>query len=268
MSGGPMPYVMDKGPYFSVLEDRMATAARRTQMLLDLRNNVDLSSLVGLNSTSLVGDGKQVGQRVAVLNTLWFGMKLTGNRWVPQPNAFPTGHWQGYQGDPEKILRRTLIRAIEVSLGVDYGANPAGATRLWPIDIVWVCQGPFFQGWVMWLEAPGAATGGQVTITLTTPAAAGLPVDARITRDDAAAAKPRYKSPPDANDWAASRGMWVVGHEDYDKRVVYSTLQSTIGRITVPRIEWRRKNTEVICVAPAEWEGGVLQNGRPYTPGT
>src|SRR5512140_627736 len=113
MSGGPMPYVMDKGPYLSVLEDKLVDPSKRAQFLASLRGPTPLSSLVGLNSTSLDDDGKLPDERVAVLNQLWFGMQLEGGTWVKHPDDFPTGFWQGYQGDPEAILRAALIRAIE-----------------------------------------------------------------------------------------------------------------------------------------------------------
>jgi hypothetical protein len=262
-----MPYVMDKGPYLSVLEDKLVDPSKRAQFLASLKGPTLLSSLVGLNSTSLDGDGNRPDQRVAVLNQKWFGMQLEGGNWVKHLNDFPTGFWQGYQGDPEAILRAALIRAIEVSLGVDHGANPIARTRNWPIEISWVCQGPFFQCWVGWQESPVTAGGGHVTLTITSPAAEGLPVNPKITRTNV---KPEYEKDPANNAGNAARGLWVFGHEDYTKTIRYSTIGSGIGSprnlIQEPHVEWRRTSTDVVCVAPAEWEGGVLAAGRPYTP--
>jgi hypothetical protein len=260
MTGGPMPYVMDTGPYLSVLEDRLNNPATRAAILTSLRTGALVSSIAGLDSRSLDDDLKTPAQRIAVLNQCWFGMTpRAGGGWDPAPpGAFPTGFWNGYQGDPHAILRDGLIRAIEVSLGVDHGVDPVHHTREWPIEVSWVCQGPFFQCWVTWMKSP---TGGHVSLTITTPAAKGLPVDARITRD---VEKQEYKSPPPSNAFAAARGQWVVGHEDYTKTVKYSTIGSTIGVIKEPHVEWRAKNAAVKCVRPAEWEGGVLANGRSY----
>jgi hypothetical protein len=182
------------------------------------------------------------------------------NNWVKQPDKFPTGFWKGYQGDPEKILREGLERAIETSLGIDYGADPIVPTRNLPIDIEWVCQGPFFQCWVTWQRSPKAASG-RVSLMISTPAADGLEVEAKITRPTV---KAGYAYPVPANAWNAAHGALVVGHEDYTKKTTYSTLGSTFGLIRVPHIEWRAKKADVICVAPAEWEGGVLPNGHPY----
>jgi hypothetical protein len=59
--------------------------------------------------------------------------------------------------------------------------------------------------------------------------------------------------------------MWVIGHSDYTKTVVCSTEGSSQAQITVPGLQWRAADPSVVCVSPAEWEGGVLPNGRPYT---
>ena len=258
-----MPYVMDSGPYLSVLEDRLNDPTRRGPILTDLRSGEALSTIAGLDSTNLDGDHKLPDERVAILNRYWFGMDLVAGAWVKQPNTFPTGFWQGYQGDPEEILRKALIRAIEVSLGIDHGTDPGGSTRDWPIEVTWVCQGPFFQCWVSWMEA--ASGGGHVSLTITTPAANGLPVNPKITRTSV---KPEYASPPATNAWTAPRGMWVLGHADYTPSVQFSIIGSPIGLIFEPKLQWSRKNTAVVCVAPAEWEGGVLAAGRPYSPPT
>lgn len=106
MGGGPMPYVLDTGPYLSVLEGRVNDPARRTSILTSLRNGDPLATIAGLDSTTLDADGKLPHERVEILNQCWFGMSSPSpGRWTKQPNAFPTGFWQGYQGDPEAILR-------------------------------------------------------------------------------------------------------------------------------------------------------------------
>jgi hypothetical protein len=315
MTGGPMPYVIDVGPYISVLEHRLNTPAKRAQILADLRGSKLVWEIAGLDSQNLntpatpTKPASTAAQRIATFNQLWFGMKQdAGGRWNPQPNAFPTGHWNGFQGDTHEILRQGLICAIEVSLGVDHqppatGANQIvrkriGTTRIgnrilstkvasskfgkrignlvnkmmgkgvvsirdWPIDISWICQGPFFQCWVTWMATPSG--GGHVSLTITTPAAKGLPVGALITRSK----KPpdaEYKCPPPPGAYLADRGAWVIGHEDYTSSPAPSTTGSGVGGVTVPTIEYRPKSPNVICVAPAEWEGGVLAAGRPYIP--
>jgi hypothetical protein len=58
----------------------------------------------------------------------------------------------------------------------------------------------------------------------------------------------------------------VVGHEDYTETLGFSTTGSGVGLIPMPTVEYRPKSTDVVCVAPAEWEAGVLAAGRKYTP--
>jgi hypothetical protein len=292
MTGGPMPYVLDVGPYFSVLEDRLSTPDRRAAILTLLRNGALVSDIAGLESTSLDGDGHGAdpGYRVKVLNECWFGMKQNAaGGWDPQPNVFPTGFWNGYQGDTHAIFRAGLIRAIEVSLGIEHGApwpgpnqngpyendiagigkrisnwvkNVTGVSRDCPIELSWICQGPFFQCWVTWMKKPDGS--GHVSLMFTTPAAKGLSVKAKITRP--APADPEYACPPRPGAYAVGRGVWVLGHEDYTDTPGFSTLGSSVTGITTPTIEYHPKSTAVVCVAPAEWEAGVLAAGRPYTP--
>jgi hypothetical protein len=268
MTGGPMPYILDKGPYFSVFESRVANRATRIQTLQDLRNpGVDLSSLAGFDSTNLAQDGLDRDHRVAVLNQGWFGMKHNGG-WVKQPAHIPTGFWNGYQGDPEAILRDALTRAIEVSLDLAHGDPPPSVpgpnSRFWPIDIYWICQGPWFQCWVLW-RAVSSGAGGHVSLVITTPAAEGYPLNSRITRDPPP--KPKYACPPPPAARDDAEGMWVVGHENYVKQIQYATVGTALGNFKPPTVYWSPTDINtVVCVAPAEWEGGVLPNGRAYQP--
>jgi hypothetical protein len=273
-----------------VLETRLNTPDKRAAILASLRGGALVSDIAGLDSTSLDEDQDTPEYRVKTLNECWFGMKKdNAGKWVTQPNVFPTGFWNGFQGDPHAIFRAGLIRAIEVSLGIDHGAQWPGAgtsgsdgigkrivkwlgtfmgtARDWPIEITWVCQGPFFQAWVTWTKGSGGS--GHVSLVLTTPASKGLPVDAKISRPPPV--KREYACPPPLNAFAAPRGAWVLGHEDYavqpaSPELPASTLGSEVTVIPKPTLEYRCKSTDVICVAPAEWEGGVLAAGRPYTP--
>src|SRR5262245_28373681 len=151
---GSMPYVLDKGPYFSVVETLLDVPAFRAHALLELRSGTPIADLCGFDSTSLDADGRTPTQRRDHLNREWFA--IGGNDW-----------WVGYDGgDTHAILREAMERAIEVSFGIDHGAalpngvNAIGdwetaslaarpATRHWPINVNWICQGPWFQCWVL-----------------------------------------------------------------------------------------------------------------------
>ena len=276
---GAMPYLLDKGPYFEVIEDLLSDMGKRVALLGQLRAGVALSDLVGFDTSNLNGDGHDKGWRVDHLNRDWFGMtdNGAGAGWHKQPGVFPTGFWAGYQGDPEAILREATKRAIEVSLGVRHGLQgepePAASEiqRAWPIDMYWICQGPWFQCWVLWRQRDNTQTAGGVTLLITTPAGRGYPLTSKITRpvdpNDPPYTAPEYASPPPPGAELESRGVWVIGHEDYDKTVICSTRPGRKRRIVVPRVEWRAVDPDTVaCVRPAEWEGGVLHDGRAYVP--
>ncbi len=271
-----MPYVVESGPYLSVLASKLADAGRRAALLTELRNGTALSRLCGFDSTNLGADGLDEESRVEHLNRDWFGMApVAGGQagaWQKQPNKVPTGFWVGYQGDTESILREAMMRALEVSFDLPpKGAAPARAetaARRWPIDVYWICQGPWFQGWVLWRKGDSTPLGGHVTVIISTPPAKGHPLTAQITRPNAVFPRDaEYACPPPAAARGNSRGMWVVGHDNYTKEVVFSTVPTPFGQVTFPRLAWQPRDiASIVCVAPSEWEGGVLAEGRPYVP--
>lgn len=259
---GVMPYVMEKGPYLSVIE-YLLEPDRRVAALQKLRAGVPIADLVGFHAPGLDPDGRTEATRKQHLRRDWFGAEDAQDK----PT---TGFWQGYNGDVEAIVREGVIRAIEVAAGLDHPAGDGGgsggpspvATRRWPISVYWVCQGPWFQSWVTWQRDPEGT--GHVTLTLCTPAATGYPLNPRITRN-VAPGDPKhreYASPPASDAHEADRGMWVIGHEDYQRVVQLSLVPADFGTIVLPAVTWRPKAEAVVCVAPAEWEGGVLAAGR------
>jgi hypothetical protein len=279
---GPMPYVVEKAAYISVIESRLSDLDERISALRQLRLGAPISTLCGFDSTNLgappdsytndpgFGDRLTPAQRLAHLDGDWFGMNQNANQaWVKQPGAFPTGFWRGFQGDPEAILREAIERAIEVSLDLAPGADvedPCCLNRQWPIDLYWICQGPVFQCWVLWRKDDEGSSG-HVTLLMTTPMANGHPLTSKITRPVTGVIPYRreeYASPPPTGSRRDRQGMWVVGHEDYQKVLVTSTNPTNIGEILWPRTGWKALSTDVVCVRPAEWEGGVLHDGRPY----
>ncbi len=282
-----MPYLLHKGAYFEVLESILADPAERVARLGKLRAGAPLADLCGFDSTNLgtppdpnaglpgTGDKRTPDDRVEHFNRDWLGMTNEGGGgWAKQPEAFPTGFWGGFQGDPEAILRATLERAIEVSMDLAPGA-PVDATftppRLWPIDIYWLCQCAVFQSWVLWRESDVSAEG-HVTVLFTTPAAQGYPLTTKITRPltgPAPYTASEYACPPPPAARRNRQGMWLLGHEDYlEPTISYSTVGTPAGDIQWPGLEWRASSQSVVCVAPAEWEGGVLHAGRPHAAPT
>jgi hypothetical protein len=309
---GTMPYVLDKGPYFSVVENKLDNLPTRAQALNALRAMAPpangqgpgqmVADICGFDSTNLGspnpprGDRRTPADRRRHLNEDWFGMSDSSGAWKKRtPLSVPTGCWTNYAGDPEAILREAMIRAIEISFNIAHGgALPAevpalddwGAavqwqqshqvtSRHWPIDVTWICQGPFFQCWVTWRKLDNSPTGGRVSVLITTPAlvcpnTTPYPLTSQITRpleNDPTPPGPDYHCPPLPNaPGTDSHGIWVIGHENYTPIQVPSTLGTQPGGMNMPSVTWVAQSTTVVTVEPAEWEGGVLQPGRPYTP--
>ena len=76
---GNMPYVVDKGPYFSVLEAKIADPQLRRDALTELRNPaVDLADLCAFESSTLdgpnpPGDGRTYWDRYDHFRWDWLG---------------------------------------------------------------------------------------------------------------------------------------------------------------------------------------------------
>ena len=126
---GAMPYLLDKGPYFEVIEDLLSNRGKRIEILGSLRGGAALATSWASTRAVSSPTGRTPDYRVEHLNEDWFGMtNNAGARdWQKQPNKFPTGFWRGYQGDPEAILRDAMKRTIEVSLGLPPGSRGARA---------------------------------------------------------------------------------------------------------------------------------------------
>jgi hypothetical protein len=190
-----------------------------------------------------------------------------------------TGFWVQYYGNVEEIVRQTLIRTIEVSLGLDHGEEvPAdGPRRELPIELFWKCPQRWFEGWVTWRwdEAHGT---GQVTSMFATPGS-GKPVlqnplDGRgafeassslVTAPGDAPVSPG-PSRAAANPGQSPKGMWVVTHRYHlempDLPDHYPTAS---GQWAIPEFGPTYVGLcDVVCVEPSEADGGVNPYGRVY----
>lgn len=166
-----MPKHMTKGPYFAKLganhSPPVASTApdQRAYLLAELRNGIHLAEIMTIGQ---VGGAAGKGH----LRQDWFG------EGVVNANG-QTGWWRNWKGEPEKVLRCGLIRALEVAMGLSHncphhtpGLAPAGTTadpaqrppggRNLPIDYYWVCGPSRFEVYVNWNSR-------QVTVILVTP---------------------------------------------------------------------------------------------------
>lgn len=193
-------------------------------------------------------------------------------------DAWPsTGFWFQYHGDVEGIVRESLIRAMEVAIGIDHdAAAPSVPDRVLPIELFWKCPQRWFEGWVTWRWDPAHRTG-QVTLMLATPGS-GKPVLENpelgresfipsTSRVDAPGDSPTGPGPADSADaLQAPKGMWVITHRQH------AQLPSPPDDRAMDEGNWLIPSFgptyvgagPVICVQPDERDGGVRPFGRPY----
>jgi hypothetical protein len=214
-----------------------------------------------------------------------------------------TGYWRQWYGDAEGIVAETFIRAVEVSLGIDHvdpnttDLDSLVPTRCWPIEVFWRCPAPWLEGWVTWRhEAAGASrppgTGigdrlrqvlvgladrfgsdsgpahscGHVTVHLHTPSHCGSVLLLSPIRPRPFNAIADYRDNPVSS--AMDRGMWVIAHTQQIQHKFYGVTEpSPPGQFSLPMFGPFVESTgKIVTVQPNEPDGGVLANGRPYTP--
>jgi hypothetical protein len=249
----PMPYTLTRGPLLTLVENALNphTAAERGErdaLLGELRLGTPLAALVSATSQPLTGVAIPQAPLDDRLAKDWFGSGAKG------PPGEPTGYWVDYQGDVEGVLREGLIRTIEVSMGLTHGAEPAAATRSWPVQVHWKCPNPYFEVWVSWRRHDDTAGGGQVDMLIATPPdkANRLTTRPQFPPGPPAGvpAEPTPLAEPTAA--AACQGMWLVAHEHHrlgvaDERVAVPSG----GRLAVETD--RARTGALIGLAAGEW---------------
>ncbi len=192
-----------------------------------------------------------------------------------------TGFWVQYFGDVEEIVRQTLVRTIEVSLGLEHGEKipRSGPRRTLPIELFWKCPQRWFEGWVTWRWDESHGTG-QVTTLLATPGS-GKPVlqnpldgkDAfrptTWTTDELVRAPIGPPPSVGARSWrGAPKGMWVVTHEHHlEMPDLPDHHPTTTGSWAIPEFGPTYVGLgDVVCVQPSEADGGTTPFGREYVP--
>ena len=199
---------------------------------------------------------------------------------VPAPGN-TTGWWKGWQGDADAILKATFATALKVALGypsavsqadlVAFKAAETPTPRWWPVDTLWACGGPLFQGYIEWRsrrECPTTDRGGHVTVILATPGN-GLPMAATPKAMGAGKHQPEYAvegTPRFGLD--REQGLVIVGQPVTNKLVPGGTpLWQNIGTGAIPGPGLILQTAPAggqttIGVFPAEDDGGVLARGR------
>lgn len=281
----PMPYYLEKGPFFAVLEDYIngGPTVRMVTALQTLRRGDPWDAFELFGSTSLKNPNqKTAADWVQHLNLHWFGKhRNTKGQWV-QPGFDPvknpqTGYWLGYYGDVDEITRATLIRTLEVALGVDHtddASAPIKPTRRWHVEFLWKCSQTWFEGWVTWRRTGCGKRKGHVTVVFATP-----PVEGSVVLDSPLIGRndPEFRvgpsgtrtGPPWTNGSAdAKRGMWVVTHahnQGYAGAVTTTSSGTPTGKWPSPLPGRVHATGEIVTVAPSMADGGVLADGLKYS---
>ena len=274
-----MPFYVEKGPQFQFIEEFvMNPVIQGHDLLRALRSN----SSSAANWVSVIADkvGLRVGPqgggpgpdlRVEHLNSHWFEQRRNANQqWqrdaapaYPAVNADGSWWWwQGYAGDVYEIMRWTMIRAGEVSLGIGPTQDPLeGRAEPWPIELFWHCSQNWFEGWVTWRRNGST---GQVTVVLCTPTA-GTPV--RPSPLASQIADPNELGRATGSPYAVNpatpggdRGMVVVTHTQHvpvaggPTQLRWPTLK---GELPGPARDYWRGTGPVVAVSPSWADGGV-----------
>ena len=260
--------------WFGYVGEDLVPETPQDPFLEQIQRRLDDEDLGELEFTSIPEDECEWQTVLDFLN--WIAPHAHGLRNWPV-----TGFWVQYYGNVEEIVRQTLIRTIEVSLGLDHGEEvPAdGPRRELPIELFWKCPQRWFEGWVTWRwdEAHGT---GQVTTMFATPGS-GKPVlqnplDGRdavrdpstlVTKPGTVPVGPGPSSGR-ANPDQSAKGMWVVTHQHHlEMPDLPDHFASASGQWAIPEFGPTYVGLcDVICVEPSEKDGGVNAYGREYEP--
>jgi hypothetical protein len=204
-----MPYHLEKGRALSFVENYLneGLPEQRMETLRKLRNgNVQLGAQTLTNAALDTGYRPYTGEAlIEYVKKKWFGQGANT-------------YWLDYEGDVEGIVRLTLIRAMEVALGVEHGQDPGVPPRSWPVELLWHCSQRWFEGWVTWqTDEPNGC--GHVLILLASPAHAGGLITRQALHPETTAPQPNGRAaadiqrPPIPYD---PSGMWVITHAEHN----------------------------------------------------
>ena len=271
MSG--MPYFLTKGPFFASIESSVLDMG--TAELIDWRQFLLDGDPIPEMGPANDFEAKVPGAKVHLYED-WLGWEQSSSGDWQKPSKLPekVGWWVGWRGDPDQIIRGTLIEAIEASLGWDQTtANPAPTHATpWPIDFVWSCPHPWMEGWVIWApqDPDDPDSDGRVKVTLATPGNGqgvfmddtSLPVDGVLPPLSGGTPTPipgrtvqQFPASKNEKDW----GMHVIRSRVHQKQGSSKTMATPFGQLKVSIGDGMLDDpAEGIWVhAPAFADGGV-----------
>ncbi len=283
----PMPYTLTKGPLLTLLENTLnptnqTETAIRNDALDALRGGTAITAIPWVSSAPVsavpLPTQAPLSER---LDSDWFGGGAT-----PIAQGQPTGYWVGYQGDVEGVLREGIIRAMEVSMGINHAGDAGAATRRWPVDIQWKCPNPWFEVWVTWRRHQADSTQGQVNMIIATPPDKYNRLATEPLHPPSVPGVPAVPTPlPEPTTADDRQGMWLITHEHHIQHTVDQLVdvaeQSPVGVLLdaigalfgLPKHQWAvpmpttywEDTGDVIVVAPPSYAGGA-DVGRTNAP--
>ncbi len=226
-----MPKHLAKTRTLAFMDERYNDMTTRTTTLERLRHKdtkgeydialTDVGSIDALgNVVTPAGANASVTDNKDHLNQHWFGHN-------DPPGKVRTGWWHGWKGRPEAVMRETLIRTLEVAMGLRHDEDPRNARRQLPVDFYWICGLPRFESYISWNDR-------QATVIILTP---GFSADDLIL--EVLDSKP--DDPAYLDDWITDlrmpRGIVFVGQNVDETRTKYLEMEDTV---IVHRLDLRR----------------------------
>jgi hypothetical protein len=258
-----MPYNLERGPYLAMLEDLINRDPWRC--LDSLRDQQKPVTALLRDPPVPIAHGpyRDTAGLADHIDSDWFGIKPDG------ADANPTSrYWYYWRGDAQAIVRETMIRAIEVALGLDHGESArTAASRRWHVSLLTACGIRWLEGWISWRQVGPEPDNGHVVVFFLTPTH-GKPAEATLLRPTASAPgephRPYAVNPTRAE---GDQGLWAVGTV-LERRVDPAPTSAQwvkAGQFPRPHLGPTYVGEGgVVVVAPPEDQGGVLPEGRPY----
>lgn len=259
-----MPYNLEQGPYLAMLEDLIN---RNPVRCLDSLRDPDRPVTDLLRSAPAdipEGPYPTTAALADHIDRDWFGIKPDG----PESDG-TSRYWSCWEGDAQGIVRETMVRALEIALGLDHDEPAASVPprRQWHISLLTACGIRWFEGWVSWRRVGAGGGDGHVTVFLLTPTH-GKPAEPTLLRPTPstpeAPGQPYAVNPARAD---GDQGLWAVGAVLEHRRDPEPGSARWVPPGSFPRPHLGPTYVgmgDIVVVAPPETQGGVLPTGRPY----
>ncbi|HEY2811922.1 MAG TPA: hypothetical protein VGJ03_00520 [Acidimicrobiales bacterium] len=222
-------------------------------------------------------------------------------QWIDNPTTgWWRNYFGDVEGIMRETLTRAAEIALGLDHGEAIPPKSQRARlRCWPMEYVVTCPAAWFEGWLSWRKTGNGQRDGHVTINMVVPAhvqpnePGPQDLDFQNPRDGGVLDSPLRPPQRGGNDYVAQPqaptgpyGMWVITHWDHNMELailnVYDADGNTVGSAATsntptPQGQWplpsfglvyhgmpdpTGSGNGIVCVQPAEADGGVLPLGR------